>query len=178
MPGEEAQGCGIGRVASQAPSDFLSQACSLPSYQALITDLDPMQLQPPTPRPTKAPAEGSHTSPPLAQALSALLKPCLCPELGNCEPHTHGVHRTSASAVLPLGCLLLEPGHLLYEPCALPGTHSRSPRANAFCPHASSQALVCSSLALLRDPRQGLTTRSLGLHHFNGLPWLVLTSLG
>lgn len=60
MPGEEAWGCGIGRVAGQAPSDFLSQACSLPSYQALITDLDLMQLQPPPP-PAKAPGEGSQT---------------------------------------------------------------------------------------------------------------------
>ena len=104
MPGEEARGCSIGRVAGQAPSDFLSQACSLPSYQALITDLDPTQLQPPPPLPPPRPLLKVPTvRPPLAQALSALLKPCLCPELGNCEPHIHGVHRTLASAVPLLG---------------------------------------------------------------------------
>ena len=43
----------------------------------------------------------------LPQALLAHLKPCLSPELGNCEPHASGVHRTSASAVPLLGTLAL-----------------------------------------------------------------------
>lgn len=164
------------QVAGWAPSaDFLSQACSRPSELAVIMDHDCSPC-PSLPWPlSQVPA----LCPSLPQALLARLKPCLSPELGNCEPHASGVHRTSASAVPLLGAFAL--GAWTSSPRALqsPRYTLQEPEYRCSLLPCLSQDLVCPlPPALLRDPSLGLTTISLGPHHFSGLQQLVLTSLG